>query len=84
VQNNSVTGQGPVGYIAQNGIEIAAGASALVKGNTVTRNWYTGPTYTACGLLFFQAGGVKQQSNSLSANQTNLCNAGRGGGSYTP
>lgn len=84
VQDNTVTGQGPVGYIAQNGIEVAAGASALVKGNTVTRNWYTGPTYTACGLLFFQAGGVKQQSNSLSANQTNLCNAGRGGGSYTP
>jgi hypothetical protein len=84
VQNNTVTGQGPVGYIAQNGIEIAFGASALVKGNAVTRNWYTGPTFTACGLLFFQAGGVKQQSNSLSANQTNLCNAGRGGGSYTP
>ena len=84
VQNNTVTGEGPIGYIAQNGIEIAAGASALVKGNTVTRNWYTGPTVTACGLLFFQAGGVKQQSNSLSDNQTNLCNAGRGGGNVTP
>jgi Right handed beta helix region len=84
VQNNTVTGQGPIGYIAQNGIEVASGASALVKGNTVTRNWYTGPTVTACGVLFFQAGGVKQQANSLSANQTNLCNAGRGGGNANP
>ena len=84
VQNNTVTGQGQIPYIAQNGIEIASGASALVKGNTVSGNWYTGPTYTACGLLFYQAGGVKQQANSLFANQTNLCNAGRGGGTYTP
>jgi hypothetical protein len=85
LQNNTVTGQGPIPYIAQNGIEIASSASALVKGNTVSGNWYTGPTYTACGLLFYQAGGVKQQANSLFANQTNLCNAGRGGGNtYTP
>jgi hypothetical protein len=83
VQSNTVTGQGPVGYIAQNGVEIARGASALVKGNTVSGNWYTGPTYTACGLLFDQAGGVKQQANTLFGNQTNLCNGGRGGGSVS-
>jgi len=84
VKNNTVTGAGPVAYIAQNGIEIASGASASVTGNTVSGNWYTGPTYTACGLLFIQAGGVKQSSNTLFANQTNLCNAGRGGGNFKP
>jgi hypothetical protein len=84
VKNNTVTGAGPVNYIAQNGIEIASGASASVTGNTVSGNWYTGPTYTACGLLFYQAGGVKQSANTLFANQTNLCNAGRGGGNFKP
>lgn len=84
VQGNTVTGNGMVDYIAQNGIEIARGASALVKGNSVSGNWYTGTqNVTACGLLFYQAGGVKQQANTLFDNQTNLCNAGRGGGNVS-
>jgi uncharacterized repeat protein (TIGR01451 family) len=84
VKNNTVTGNGQINYIAQNGIEIASGASASVMGNTVSGNWYTPTTYTACGLLFIQAGGVKQSGNTLYANETNLCNAGRGGGNFNP
>jgi parallel beta-helix repeat protein len=84
IQNNTVSGSGPVNYIAQNGIQISYGASATVTGNTVTGNWYTPATWTACGLLFYQAGGVKQSANTLSANQTNLCNVGRGGGNVKP
>jgi hypothetical protein len=80
VLNNVVTGEGHVSYIAQNGIQISYGASGTVTGNTVSGNWYTGPTYTACGLLFYQAGGVKQNANNLFNNQTNFCNFGRGGG----
>lgn len=84
VKNNHVTGNGPVSYIAQNGIQISFGATASVTGNTVSGHFYTPATVTACGLLFFQAGGVKQSGNSLFANQTNLCNAGRGGGGFNP
>jgi hypothetical protein len=84
ILNNTVTGQGQIDYIAQNGIEIADNASALVKGNTVTGNWYTPKSYVACGLLFYQANGVKQQANNLYANEMNLCNVGRGGGGYNP
>ena len=80
VLDNTVTGQGQIDYIAQNGIQISYGGTALVRGNTVTGNWYTPASYTACGLLFYQASGVKQQANTLSGNETNLCNAGRGGG----
>jgi hypothetical protein len=80
VLNNTVTGQGHVNYIAQNGIQISFGGGGTVTGNTVSGNWYTGPTYTACGLLFYQAGGVKQNANNLFDNQTNFCNVGRGGG----
>jgi hypothetical protein len=80
VLNNVVTGEGHVSYIAQNGIQFSYGASGTVTGNTVSGNWYTGATYTACGLLFYQAGGVKQNANNLFYNQTNFCNFGRGGG----
>jgi parallel beta-helix repeat protein len=80
VLNNVVTGEGPVSYIAQNGIQVSYGASGTVTGNTVSNNWYTGATWTACGLLFYQAGGVKQNANNLFNNQTNFCNFGRGGG----
>jgi hypothetical protein len=44
ITNNTVTGQGPVDYIAQNGIQVAYGAKATVTGNTVTGNSYTGNT----------------------------------------
>jgi hypothetical protein len=80
VLSNTVTGEGHIDYIAQNGIQVSYGASGTVTGNTVSANWYTGPTYTACGLLFYQAGGVKQNANNLFNNQTNFCNFGRGGG----
>jgi hypothetical protein len=49
----------------------------------VTSNWYTPKSYVACGLLFYQAGGVKQQAN-VSGNEINLCNAGRGGVGFNP
>ncbi len=81
---NNVTGFGPVNYIAQNGIQISYDASGTVTGNTISNNWYTGQTWTACGLLFFQAAGVKQSANVFSGNQTNVCNAGRGGGNVRP
>ena len=80
ITGNSVTGDGQVDYIAQNGIQVGFGATALVRSNTVTGNWYTPESFVACGLLFFEAEGVKQQANALDANERNLCNFGRGGG----
>jgi hypothetical protein len=84
VRSNTVTGYGMIDYIAQNGIEVASRATASIMGNTVSGNWYTPSAYVACGLLFYQAGGVKQSSNNLFNNEVNLCNAGRGGGHYKP
>jgi len=49
IQNNIVTGQGPVDYIAQNGIQVGYGASAQVMRNTVTGNSYTGTNNAASG-----------------------------------
>ena len=89
VANNTVTGLGPVNFIAQNGIQVSFGATAKVTGNTVTGNDYTPAKVTACGLLIYKAGGVSaskpgisfiKAENSITGNETDICNFGKGGG----
>jgi len=60
VTDNTVTGLGPVGFIAQNGIQFGYGAIAVkVSGNTVSGNIYTEeytpPPYVSTGILFVDA-----------------------------
>jgi len=83
VKNDTVTGQGRIDWIAQNGIQISSGATGIVTGNTVSKNFYTPKPVTACGLLFFHAGGVKQSDNDFSRNEVNVCNVSRGGGNVS-
>jgi hypothetical protein len=84
INDNTVTGAGPVTYIAQNGIQIGFGGTATLRGNTVSSNDYTPPSDIACGLLFYEADGVRSSRNSLFANERDTCNFGRGGGNYNP
>ena len=58
IERNTLTGAGPISYIAQNGIQFSFGGSGTVTGNTVSQHSYTPDTNEACGLLFFQAGKV--------------------------
>ncbi len=51
VTDNTVEGQGPIGYIAQNGIQVGYGADASVMGNTVTGHSYTGTNAASGGIL---------------------------------
>ncbi len=51
VMDNVVTGQGPVSYIAQNGIQIGYGATASVTRNTVAGNSYTGTSDVSGGII---------------------------------
>lgn len=84
VLDNTVTGDGQVDYIAQNGIQISYGSSATVTGNTISGNFYTPKTYVACGLLYYEANGVRASRNHYSGNEINVCNFGqRGGGNVT-
>jgi hypothetical protein len=80
ITGNTVTGSGPVNYIAQNGIQVGFGATATVQGNTISGNNYTPKDTVACGLLLFQSDGVRTGKNVFSANEKDLCNFGRGGG----
>jgi hypothetical protein len=55
--NTSVNGLGPVPFIAQNGIQYSRGAMGVIRGNTVSNNFYTGKTGvladgSACGGSF--------------------------------
>jgi hypothetical protein len=49
IQNNTVTGLGPVPFIAQNGIQVSRGATGDVNNNTVSGNAYTGPNGASSG-----------------------------------
>jgi len=74
VKNNVVTGQGPIGYIAQNGIVIRSGASATVTNNTVSGFYYTPDDTEATGLLPFEAGSITASANKFANNEVNMYN----------
>lgn len=74
IVNNTVTGAGPVNYIAQNGIQVSFGGTARVARNTVSNHNYTPDGTEACGLLFYDAATDAQAANNtLSGNEVNFC-----------
>ena len=75
IMNNEVTGMGPVGpgSWAQNGIQVGYGAEAMVKGNTVVGNWYTGADWGASGILIFEASDTTVQGNIVTQNEFGIC-----------
>lgn len=89
IRDNVVTGAGQIDYIAQNGIQVGFAATARLFGNDVSRNNYTPPKVTACGLLIYKADGVGGQTksgisyvraeNDFHNNEQNICNFGKGG-----
>ena len=86
ITNNVVTGSGPVGVplAAQNGIQVGFGATARVSGNTVSGNDYTPKSWVACGLLLYQADGIRATGNTYFDNERDVCNFGKGGGRFNP
>ncbi len=90
IDTNTVTGAGPITYIAQNGIQVSFGTSARLFDNNVSLNNYTPAKVTACGLLIYRAGGVSglakagisyiKADNKFHDNETDICNFGKGGG----
>jgi len=70
VDRNTVTGQGPIPYIAQNGIEIGFGALANVTNNTVTGNSYTGSNDAASGGILVFGGSCYSGLSSAPAETT--------------
>jgi hypothetical protein len=84
IVGNVTTGVGPVDYIAQNGIQIGFGGTAIVQENQVSGNDYTPKSFVSCGLLMFDADGVRASQNHYASNERNVCVFGRGGGKFNP
>ncbi|HTB85104.1 MAG TPA: immunoglobulin domain-containing protein [Candidatus Sulfotelmatobacter sp.] len=71
IASNTVTGSGPVNYIAQNGI-VVLGATATIQDNTISGYTYTlagnDPQADASGILIYQ-GAATIANNSVTASQ---------------
>lgn len=65
VANNTVTGFGPVGFIAQNGIQLAYTSGGIITNNIVTGNWYTGPNWASSGILLVETSKLKVVNNEV-------------------
>jgi len=81
IVGNRVIGQGPVGYIAQNGIQVGYGARAVVLGNTVTGNAYSGLNDASSGGIILVGGpwyggdfttGVLVSGNTVTGNDVGI------------
>lgn len=83
ITNNTVTGQGAVDYIAQNGIQVGYGATATVTGNTVSGNAYTGSNLASSAGILVVGGpyfdpfpaytvGLKISKNTLTKNDVGV------------
>jgi len=85
ITNNTVTGLGPVNFIAQNGIQVSRGATGTVSGNTISGNAYTGCShqdaaktgcipYVSAGLLLYDvdANAIDKSHNTYRDDQFNM------------
>ena len=75
VQKNVVTGQGPIDYIAQNGIVIRNGASATVKNNTVSGFYYRPDGHRGPACCSISAGHVAASANKFAGNEVTIYGA---------
>jgi len=55
--SNTVTGSGPVNFIAQNGVQLSDGAAGIITHNSISGLSYTPSTYVSCGVLLYQPSG---------------------------
>ncbi len=84
ISGNTVTGLGPVDFIAQNGIQVSYGTSATVKGNTISGHDYTPRTGPPRVCSSTRPAASRRRANNLFDNEVDLYNGGKGGGNVKP
>lgn len=72
ISDTNVTGAGPTATIAQNGIEVAAGATVTVRDSNVKNNIYSPQTVASTGFLLFDSGTVKLSDNTANKNDVDM------------
>jgi hypothetical protein len=70
LDNIQVTGAGPTSVTAQNGIQIGYGASGTVDNSTASGIAYTGASWTASGVLLYEAGDITFNNVDVDGSQT--------------
>ncbi len=80
VTGSVVTGIGPTGLIAQNGIQYYGAAAGTISTDTVSADSYTGNSTEATGLLLCDLGSLTVTNNTVSASDIDayLCSDGSG------
>ena len=72
ITGNTISGDGPIAYIAENGIQISRGATAEIDGNTISGHSYTPATATSAAMLIWNTGAVNTDGNTVSENQMGI------------
>lgn len=72
VEGCTVTGAGPTGVTAQNGIQISSDATGSVIDSHVTDIAYTGSGWVATGMLFYHGASVDVTGGSVSNSQASI------------
>jgi parallel beta-helix repeat protein len=72
ISGNTIKGEGATDKIAQNGVQVAVGAEAVIRDNRISRNVYTGDGADASGVIAFEAGRVVIDDNRLDDNETGV------------
>jgi parallel beta-helix repeat protein len=72
ITGSAVTGIGPTGLIAQNGIQFYDADGGSVMGSTVSGDSYTGGFVTAAGLLVISTGTLNISGNTVSNSDVNI------------
>ncbi len=63
VSGNTITGVGATLITAQNGVQLASGATGAISGNTITGIGFTGPSWAATSILLLDATGTTVTGN---------------------
>ncbi|MCG3155912.1 MAG: hypothetical protein DKINENOH_02520 [bacterium] len=71
IEDNIVTGAGAVTFIAQNGIQVSAGATGTINRNTINGHSYTPFTYVSTGMLLYGSN-ANTDENVLNENQVGI------------
>jgi parallel beta-helix repeat protein len=72
ITGSTVTGIGPTGLIAQNGVQFYDALGGSVMGNTVSGDSYTGGFFSAAGLLLISTGTLNVSGNTVSNSDVNV------------
>jgi hypothetical protein len=74
IANSNISGIGPTGEIAQNGMQVGRGATASVTNTAISGHEYNAGLTVSAGILHFDAGALTVSGNTFSGNDVGVYN----------